>query len=238
MVAAQFRGNADARVEFDFLEWGKLQMALSGGSQHLNLLQPAQTGVAGTAGNAVPLQSGSTASALVVGNTAAAQFSPGNLVAVDVDYAGAQGYLGSGISGAYLGNGSTINDPDYVRRVTFNVGRVASVTGGSLVLNQSLIGGVPSASAKVQKVTGFADREGGSFFQEWSALIMLPDEAGARVCFYYPRLQPFAPAQEMAMPVAAPLHAVGLHASFVALPVTDAMDGESVLCWRAYVPGR
>ena len=28
----------DARVEFDFREWGKLQMALAGGSEHMNVL--------------------------------------------------------------------------------------------------------------------------------------------------------------------------------------------------------
>src|SRR5258706_2962850 len=37
-AAAQFRGVLDARVEFDFREWGKLQMALAGGSEHMNVL--------------------------------------------------------------------------------------------------------------------------------------------------------------------------------------------------------
>jgi hypothetical protein len=36
----------------------------------------------------------------------------------------------------------------------------------------------------------FVDREGGSFFQEWSALFVAEDESGGRVCFYYPRLSP------------------------------------------------
>ena len=36
--AAQFRGPIEARVEFDFREWGKLQMALAGGSEHMNVL--------------------------------------------------------------------------------------------------------------------------------------------------------------------------------------------------------
>ena len=36
--AVQFRGPIDARVEFDFREWGKLQMALAGGSEHMNVL--------------------------------------------------------------------------------------------------------------------------------------------------------------------------------------------------------
>ena len=40
MPAAQFRGPLEARVEFDFREWGKLQMALAGGSEHMNVLAP------------------------------------------------------------------------------------------------------------------------------------------------------------------------------------------------------
>ena len=45
--AAQFRGPLDARVEFDFREWGKLQMALAGGSEHMNVLatDPSATAV-------------------------------------------------------------------------------------------------------------------------------------------------------------------------------------------------
>jgi len=39
-------------------------------------------------------------------------------------------------------------------------------------------------------VVAFVDREGGSFFQEWSALFVAEQESGGRVCFYYPRLSP------------------------------------------------
>jgi len=41
-----------------------------------------------------------------------------------------------------------------------------------------------------QVVVAFVDREGGSFFQEWSALFVVEAESGGRVCFYYPRLSP------------------------------------------------
>ena len=33
------------------------------------------------------------------------------------------------------------------------------------------------------------DREGGSYFQEWSAVFALPEDSGGRIFFYYPRLQ-------------------------------------------------
>jgi len=49
---------------------------------------------------------------------------------------------------------------------------------------------VPAAGASAQVVVAFVDREGGSFFQEWSALFVAEAESGGRVCFYYPRLSP------------------------------------------------
>src|SRR5258708_38095138 len=48
--------------------------------------------------------------------------------------------------------------------------------------------GAPAAGASAQVVVAFVDREGGSFFQEWSALFVAEEESGGRVCFYYPRL--------------------------------------------------
>ena len=77
-----------------------------------------------------------------------------------------------------------------MRRVTFNVGRVVEVTATSVLLAQPLLGGVPAAGASAQVVVAFVDREGGSFFQEWSALFVAEEESGGRVCFYYPRLSP------------------------------------------------
>src|SRR5271167_3728426 len=38
LPAVQFRGPMEARVGFDFRQWGKLQMALAGGSEHMNVL--------------------------------------------------------------------------------------------------------------------------------------------------------------------------------------------------------
>ena len=82
------------------------------------------------------------------------------------------------------------SDANYVRRVTFNVGRVVEVTATSVILAQPLLAGAPAAGASAQVVAAFVDREGGSFFQEWSALFVAEPESGGRVCFYYPRLSP------------------------------------------------
>ncbi len=195
LPAVQFRGPIEARVEFDFREWGKLQMALAGGSENMNVLATSPSAApAPSGGTPIPgaaVLAGSTANELVFGSGAVNAFVPGNLIAVDVDYQQQIGYVGSGISAAYVSNPAAVNqDLNYVRRVTFNVGRVVEVTATSVILAQPLLAGAPAAGASAQVVAAFVDREGGSFFQEWSALFVAEPESGGRVCFYYPRLSP------------------------------------------------
>jgi hypothetical protein len=251
-AAAQFRGLLDARVEFDFREWGKLQMALSGGSEHMNVLAsdpaaPAQPS-GGAPISAIALLPGSSAAELVVGAAAVASFTAGDIVAVDADYQQQTGYVGSGIAAAYVKNPLDVNrDINYVRRVTFNVGHVAQLTATSLLLGQPLLGGTPQAGWGVQKVLAFTDREGGAFFQEWSALFIAQEDSGGRVCFHYPRLSPASSARaagsgappdskEQMVELAKPIAALALHAAFSALPHTDENDGQTVLCYRSYFP--
>jgi len=248
----QFRGPARAGVSFVFRQWGKLQMALAGGSEHMNVLAPATGSVTpaasgGTPAPGVAVLAGSTANELVFGAGVASSFAQGCLLAVDVDYQQQTGYVGSGIAAAYVGDTADVKqDPNYVRRVTFNVGRVAEVTSNSVFLAQPLLGGVPLAGASAQVVVAFVDREGGSFFQEWSALFVAEEESGGRVCFYYPRLSPNPAAigaaagksfaREEMVAIDARCEAISLQASFVALPFADTNDGQSVLCYRSYFP--
>jgi hypothetical protein len=249
LPTSQFRGVQEARVEFVFRQWGKLQMALAGGSEHMNVLAPASMSVSpapsgGTPAPGLAVLAGSTASELVFGAGVASAFSAGCLIAVDVDYQQQIGYVGSGIAAAYVSNPAAVKqDPNYVRRVTFNVGRVAEVTATSVVLAQPLLGGVPAAGAAAQVITAFVDREGGSFFQEWSALFIAEEESGGRVCFYYPRLSPGSMstsagklAREEFTTIEKPLSTISLRASFLALPFTDTNDGQSVTCYRSYFP--
>ena len=118
----------------------------------------------------------------------AAKFAAGSIVAVDADYTGQTGYVGSPVAGAYVRQALT--DVDYIRRVTFNVALVSQVTSTGLTLAEPLPGGAPATGVKVQAVTGFVDREGGSFYQEWSALFVMEGSQGERIFFHYPRLQP------------------------------------------------
>lgn len=237
----QTRSEVDATVALSFESWGKLQLALAAGVQQMNLLNAASgaaaAGSGGTAIAAVPLVSGSTATVLQVGAIAAAGFSVGEIVAVDIDYAGATGFIGSGVSGAYVK--SALTDVDYIRRITLNVGRIASIgtgtSAGSLTLESPLIAGVPTSAMKVSGVAGFCDREGSSFFQEWSALFVGVGQQQERVLWHYPRLQAMSGIAEANTASTGGFEKVRLNGAFRALPVTDAVDGETVVCFRSYV---
>lgn len=229
-VSEQVQETLGAEVSFDFMNWTKLTMALATGSQQMNLLVQS--------GSAIAIADGSTALALAVDQAQAANFAPGAVVVVDVDYTGQTGFVGSPVAGAYVR--TVLSDVDYVRRVTLNIGQIAAVNGNVLTLERALPGGIPMAGAKLQKVAGFVDREGGLFVQEWSGLFVVEGSQGERVSYYYPRLQANTSAEEKCVAVAGRsgdgLQRVLLHASFVALPVVDAIDGEQVVCYRSYVP--
>lgn len=235
----QVKETVDASVSFRFKTWSKLSMALSAGSQHMNLLTPAAGAAANGSGSkaitATALAAGSTATQLAMSSTAG--FAAGCIVAVDADYAGQAGYVGSGVYASYVQSAATVNsDPDYIRRVTFNVARVSELTASGLKLAQPLIAGAPANTMRVQPLLGFVDREGGSFFQEWSAVFVMPGEQGERIIFYYPRLQAMAGAEETAKALDAAIERIALNANFRALPVADANDGQQVVCFRSFLP--
>ncbi|MEI9968514.1 MAG: hypothetical protein WDM87_07805 [Terracidiphilus sp.] len=154
------------------------------------------------------------------------------------DYAGQTGYVGTPVAGAYVRQALT--DVDYMRRITFNVALVSQSTSTGLTLAAPLPGGAPVAGAKVQAVTGFVDREGGSFYQEWSGVFVMEGSQGERIFFHYPRLQTMTGAEEAMSPLNAKNQGgqsrVLLKGLFLALPVTDPLDGERVVCYRSFLP--
>ncbi len=244
-VSAQARHALGARIDFEFRDWGKLQMALAGGAEHMNVLatdpSASRAGSGGIPLAAIPLLTGSTSEQLVVGAAAVAGFQVGDLVACDVDYVQQVGFVGAGIAGAYVKNPADVgHDVNYVRRVTFNVGRVAQVTATALLLTQALAGGVPASGASIQKITAFVDRDGGAFLQQWSGLFVAEEESGGRVCFFYPLLSPCTVKpewmRETLIEIKKPIGELALRASFAALPTLDGNDGATVLCYRSYFP--
>ena len=238
----QVRESLQAQVSLQFLSWTKLTMALATGSQHMNVLAPASGAIPAADGAqaapAVIPQNGSTSTSIPLASSDAAKFSVGSIIAVDADYSGQTGFVGSPVAGAYLRQ--ALADVDYIRRVTFNVGLVAQANATGLTLAEPLPGGTPAAGAKLQAVVGFVDREGGSFFQEWSALFVMQGSQGERIFFHYPRLQPMTGAEEATSPLNAKNQSgsarVLLKAQFLALPVTDPLDGERVVCYRSFLP--
>lgn len=252
-ASGQFRAQLGATVEFEFRQWGKLQMALACGSEQMNILKPDLDAdlTGATLLPPVPLLTSSTPTQLLINPASLATFSPSDLVAVDVDYSAQTGYVGSGIAAAYVVSASSVHfDPTFIRRVTFNVARIASISATALVLAQPLLGGAPTSGAQVQKIVGFTDREGGPLIQEWSALFVIPDELGGRVCFYYPRLQSSGTAGEISIDLSgsgaasnskpetrhSKLMSWSQPASFLALPTTDPIDNQQIVCQRAYFP--
>jgi hypothetical protein len=239
---AQVRESLDAQVSFQFLSWTKLTMALATGSQHMNALAPA-AGAApaadgGPAATPITIQSGSTAASILLAASDATKFVAGSIIAVDDDYLGQTGFVGSPVSGAFVRQ--PLSDIDYIRRVTFNVALVSQVSATTLTLAAPLPGGVPAASAKLQPIVGFVDRLGGSFYQEWSALFVLEGSQGERIFFHYPRLQTTTDAEETSLPLVGKgkgtLERVLLRGQFRAMPVTDPLDGERILCYRSFLP--
>jgi len=238
----QVRETLQAQVSFEFLSWTKLTMALATGSQHMNVLAPASGGAlaadGAVAASAVIPQSGSTSTSIALASTDAARFTAGCIVALDIDYSGQTGYVGSPVAGAYVR--AALTDVDYIRRITFNVALVSQITTTGLTLAEPLPGGAPASGVKLQALTGFVDREGGSFYQEWSALFVLEGSQHERIFFHYPRLQTMIGAEEAVLPLAAKNQSgqsrIALKAQFMAMPVTDPLDGERVVCYRSFLP--
>jgi hypothetical protein len=244
---SQVRTEIDSLVLAQFQNWGKLQMAVTAGSEQMNLLTTssgaAANGSGGAGAAAVPVQSKSTSTFLNLTAGQISNFSVGQMVAVDVDYTGQTGYVGSGVSAAYVSSASAVNsDVNYIRRVSFNVGRIISITSTGLQLAQPLIAGIPTTGMSVQTITGFVDREGSNFFHEWSGLFVIPGELGDRILLHYPRLQIASSATEAVKLLEAPMQKIDTFgriaqaATFRALPVTDANDGAQVVCFRSYIP--
>ena len=241
-LTAQYRTQFDAGVEFDLPNWGKLQMALAGGGQQINVLATSMSSpLQSSGGTPIPaayVQGEGARYELPLPAEALTNFRIGDLVAVDWDYQGQAGYIGSGAPGAYLATGlDAASHVDLIRRVTFNVSRVSNMTASSLEMGEPLLSG-PQAGMGVQKIAALLDREGGSYFQEWAALFVVVGGTGGRACFYYPRLQAAVSTSEVQREVEKPLFSNMLHAKLRAMPTVDPNDGETVLCYRSYFPAK
>ena len=103
---------------------------------------------------------GSTASLILLDPSVLSNYSVGELIVVDVDYAAGITDMGTGITGGIAISKARRLDCDAVRRVSYNVGAVAAITATGLQLDAPLLGGVPASGARVQKVVAFRGSRG------------------------------------------------------------------------------
>lgn len=239
MVKSQGRSKVEEIVEVLLPAWTRLAVALSAGTQTMNLLKTVAGATANPSGGAAVaadvVGSGSTSTVLQLGSKTTVQ--AGDIVVVDIDYDGATGYLGTGVTGTYVAIAPETPDVDFVRRVSFNMARVLSVNAGVVTLASALPAGGPDAGMKASVVEGFVDRNGGGFSQEWSALFVVDGFQEDRLILHYPRLQPAGGGSaEDASEIAKGVVRWRPVARMRALPVIDAVDGVSAVSFRSYLP--
>jgi hypothetical protein len=183
-----------------------------------------------------------------------------NQIVVDIDYDKVSvGFVGSNGIPVYVNNAP--QDVDFIRRTSDFTGTVALVVAGpiagvaggqdALVLVQPFTGGgasssvnpgpvVPPAGSKIQKITGWTVREGGTFIQDWSGLFVLDTIDGDQICFYYPHISitQFKNINTRAIDNVGTTDETRyeLDATFESLAFDDPLDGETVVCYRAFYP--
>ena len=188
---------------------------------------------------AVTPQSGSTSTSILLAAADAAKFAAGSIVAVDVDYTGQTGYVGSPVAGAYVRQALT--DVDYIRRVTFNVALVSQVTATGLTLAAAIArrrAGGGRQGAGGDRICGSRGRQllsgvVGAFCDagQPGRENLLPLSAAAD---YDRRRRSDVSAQWQR--IRSGQSRVLLKGQFLALPVTDPLDGERVVCYRSFLP--
>lgn len=263
VTRALYRAEVDEKLSMKFREQGRMQLSIAHGAQVFNMLaatgSPSTVGPlsAGTVTAAVAIAaSGYAPSGTVAGFTgqpsltlaASGAFNPGDFIVCDQDYDGTSfGFVGD--SGAELFQGATTN-VNYIRMTSDYVATIKAVVGGTqLVLTAPFVGGGnsatsltpntgPTTGAKVQKISGYVSREGGTSIKHWSAVFLKDTLDLQQLMFYWPHIAPdaFAGWTDTNVPNATSIQTSDMEASFNALGFDDPLDGETVTSYRAYFP--
>jgi hypothetical protein len=266
-IRAQFRGEVGETVDFAFREHTRMNYKIATGVAPMNLLANAVASTAGplsgSGAQAVPLGASGyqvaglgsqTAPVLCVPAGSGSLFAAGNYVVADQDYDGVSiGLVGD--AGVPIFQG-TVTDVDYIRKTSDYVARVVAVVANivagqdGLVLNAPFVGGGnaivgtpntgPTAGAKIQKIRGFAAREGGTYITDWSGLFICDTLDVAQLVLYYPRLSinQFKDLAPWTLENAGTTDMVGyeLQANLNALAYDDVLDGETVVRYSTWYP--
>lgn len=187
-----------------------------------------------------------------------ASFNVNDKIVCDVDFI-ASAWTNGGLAGSnaipiYPNNAP--NDIDFIRKTSDFVGRVTAVVTGVagqdvLVLSQPFMGGgssgtvnpgptTPPAGSKIQKMSGYLSREGGTFVMDWSALFVLDSLDGDQFVQYYPHvsISQFKDVANWSINNIGTTDLTGyeLDATLEALGFEDPLDGETVVCYRGFYP--
>lgn len=246
-IHAQFRGQVGESFEFKFREYGRLQYKIATGSNVLNLIKgttPSTVGpVSATGATAAAVTSYDGNVTLVLG--ASGSFAQGDWIVCDDDY--------DPLTYGMVGDASTpvfpnaVTDVDYIRKNSDYVARIAAINGSTITLDQPFRGGgglgvkAPDSTAKVQKIQGFAAREGGTYITEWTGLFLLDTIDQCQVAVYYPHISIM---QNRDMAAQWAIENIGttdmtgyeLDAQYQALAFDDPLDGETVVGYKGFYP--
>ena len=192
---------------------------------------------------------------LAVPSGSGAQFAVGSMIVCDQDYSpSAFGFVGAAGANVFQ---NAVQSVDFIRATSDFVAGISSVIPASgsgltgqdaLILTAPFVGGgnnafgtgpvVPQSGSKIQAITGYVAREGGTALTEWSGIFVLDTVDGSQILKYYPRLAPDTSPGfvSKALTGATSLQGNGLSVSLDALAFDDPLDGETVVSYTAYYP--
>lgn len=267
-LRAKYRAEVSEKVSFEFMEVSRLSLGISTGMQIFNLLATSSAAsllgplsasgtpaiAMGASGYSATGFAGPTAGypTLCVPAGSGAAFPAGSMLVCDQDYNTSQfGFVGAAGANVFQG---AVQSVDYIRMTSDFVAGVSGVFAGGLsgqdllVLTAPFVGGgnnalgagptSPQAGSKVQAITGYAAREGGTRILEWSAVFVLDTIDGSQFLKYYPRVAPdTSPGlTSKNLQGATSLQQTGLSCALDALAFDDPFDGETVVSYTAYFP--
>lgn len=256
VIRAKYRAEVSEKLQFTFGEMSRTALRIASGVQVFNVLASSAaastSGPLSSAGNTPTSMvsyaaSGGAGGAPILTVASASGIVAGDMIVCDQDYNGSDfGFVGDAGANVFQG---AVSDTDFIRKTSDYVAGVASVSGNVLTLTKPFMGGgnaplgstaytYPIAGAKVQKVIGFAAREGGTKIQEWSGIFVLDTIDASQVLFYYPRISPdtFTGLPGVNLQNATSMQQYELQATFDAMAFDDPLDGETVVRYAAYFP--
>jgi hypothetical protein len=267
-IRAKYRAEVGEKLQFDFQEMSRMSLSIGSGMQVFNFLKTtasastlgplSATGTPaiamGASGYSATGFAGATSGlpTLCVPAASGAAFPAGSMLVCDQDYTpGSFGFIGDSGGNVFPG---AVTNVDYIRMTSDYVQSVVAVLPGAvgaqdaLILSGPFVGGgnsltgipgrAPSAGSKIQAITGYGPREGGTYLKEWSAVFVLATVDGSQILKYYPRVAPDTNAGMTGKNLqgATSLQMFGNSATFDAMAYDDPFDGETVVSYMGYFP--